>query len=432
MPMLPILIALVSAAPSAPHELYDYLNRKDSSYRFEVKDLAPGRRQIDLTSQTWQGIPWHHTVLLQSPTNPSSKGTAVLYITGDGPKAGDYRDIALIAGAAQLPIAMLFDIPNQPIWDLREDGLIAHTFTKYLETKDATWPLLFPMVKSALRAMDAVEEATKNTDNPITKFVITGGSKRGWTTWFVGASKDPRVLGIAPMVYDNLNVAAQMRHQIDNWGKYSEMIEEYTRRGLQARLDSKEGAALARIVDPFSYRSNIRVPTLIVNGANDPYWSADSTSLYWNDLRQPHWLLTVPNAGHTLGTGLQAIESIGAFARSAAGQFAMPKPKWKFDLGSSTANPDGRELTVQASSEAPPFRTLRVWAATSDTLDFRDANYVALGAIDVGELDPKAKTAPVVKVLLPKEKNAAVFAELRYKIAGREFSICTPTRVYKK
>ena len=63
------------------------------------------------------------------------------------------------------------------------------------------WLLRFPMVKSAVKAMDAITEFNdKEGFAPkIENWCITGASKRGWTTWMVGAV-DPRVNCLAPMV----------------------------------------------------------------------------------------------------------------------------------------------------------------------------------------------------------------------------------------
>ncbi len=109
--------------PRIPHELYDYLAKKDPSFSFGWKDEAKG--EIEMVSQTWQGHPWKHTIIMKQPPKLQTKGTAILYITGDGPFAGDYLDLALITAATGMPTAMLFDIPNQPIDGMKEDDLIS-------------------------------------------------------------------------------------------------------------------------------------------------------------------------------------------------------------------------------------------------------------------------------------------------------------------
>src|SRR5262249_47337842 len=130
-------------------------------------------------------------------------------------------------------------------------------------------------------------------------FVVTGASKRGWTTWLT-AAVDPRVRGIAPMVFDNLNFDAQMPHQLKLWGKYSEQIEDYSRRGLQAQMSSERGKQLTRMVDPWFYRDRLTMPKLLINGSNDRYWATDASTLYWDDLKGDNRLLVMPNAGHAL------------------------------------------------------------------------------------------------------------------------------------
>src|SRR5262249_16831414 len=128
------------------------------------------------------------------------------------------------------PIAFLYGIPKQPLFGGKsEDALIAETFVRYLETKDGSWPLLFPMVKSLIRAMDALQAFAKEEWKfEVRDFVVTGASKRGWTTWLTAATGDKRVKAIAPLVIDTLNMPAQMENQLKAFGKPSEMIKDYT------------------------------------------------------------------------------------------------------------------------------------------------------------------------------------------------------------
>ena len=430
--LLGAMIAL--AISSAPTELYDYLARPAPEFHVELKTMVVVRddhgessrtlsRHFEMRSHTWQGRVMRHGVSLVEPPTVEHKGVALLVVTGDAAMR-DISEAQDLAKSSGMPVAMVFDVPNQPIFDLREDALIAHTFAKFLETDDATWPLLFPMVRGALHAMDAVEQVTAGEANPIKRFVATGASKRGWTTWFLGAARDPRVIGIAPLVYDNLDIPAQMKHQVEMFGEFSERIADY--RDLQAMLETPKGRRLASIVDPFSYRSEITAPTLILNGANDPYWPVDALSLYWDRLPMPKWARILPNNGHTFTDKEAEIEVLGMFARSCAGEFAMPRLEWTL-----TPAEDGRSVDARLKGEGVGFARFAVWMASSKTLDFRESKWSEVAVTSV--TPPSAKSgpfAPAIRCLLP-EGNVAVMAQVTFRIGGRELTLSLPVKVIR-
>ena len=79
------------------------------------------------------------------------------------------------------------------------------------------------------------------------------------------------------------------------------------------------------MMDPYTYRSVLRLPKLIVNGTNDRYWVVDALKFYWNDLEGPKYIRQIPNAGHGLGGGKKdALRTIAAFFRHAAAGQPLP------------------------------------------------------------------------------------------------------------
>src|SRR5437763_15172189 len=105
----------------------------------------------------------------------------ILCSTGDGDGKSRIEMLKTLAERAGAVAAVVTKVPNQPLYNgKKEDALIAYTFDQYTKTGDETWPLLFPMVKSAARAMDAMQEFAQKTSNQkIEGFVVAGASKRG-------------------------------------------------------------------------------------------------------------------------------------------------------------------------------------------------------------------------------------------------------------
>ena len=66
-------------------------------------------------------------------------------------------------------------------------------------------------------------------------FIVTGASKRGWTTWTT-AAVDPPVAGIAPMVIDLLNVFPSYQHHYRVYGFWAPAVKDYYDAGLMDEL----------------------------------------------------------------------------------------------------------------------------------------------------------------------------------------------------
>jgi len=369
--------------------LADYVAREDPAYGWKVRrrgTLGTGRyAELTLTSQRWHDIEWKHQLFVYRPGEVRDATRAIMLIGGGAWKTelaepitsddgGLPKEAVLLTALADklgTPVAVLLQVPFQPIFEdkLYEDAAIAYTFQQFLSTGDVTWPLLFPMVKSAVRAMDCIGEfATQEWSLTPAKFTLTGASKRGWTTWLTSAV-DPRVVCLAPMVIDMLNLPEHVRLQMTSWGKMSEQIHDYTERGIHLMMLTPQGRQLVGMVDPFAYRDRVRQPKFIILGTNDRYWPLDSLKLYWHDLSEAKHVLYVPNNGHGLRDFARVVGLIAAAHREAAGELQIPKLTWEFkDVDG------GAELAVR--SDRAPIR-FQIWTAAAPTRDFRDALWTA-------------------------------------------------------
>jgi PhoPQ-activated pathogenicity-related protein len=269
------------------------------------------------------------------------------------------------------------------------------------------------MTKSAVRAMDAVQALAKERfSQDVKKFVVTGASKRGWTTWLAGAV-DGRVIGIAPMVIDMLNLPEQMPLQLRSFGAYSEQIADYTRLGLQEKLKEPVGETLLDLVDPWRHRSKMTMPKLIVLGTNDRYWPVDAVKVYFDGLPGEKHIHYVPNAGHGLGPG--AVEAVTAFyAAVIAGE---PRPSFTWKLRT-----EGGRAVLAVAAKDPPEKA-ELWTASSPTRDFREAKWTSA---------PMEKAAGGFEGALaaPADGFAALFGRLTYRGSlGGPYTLATNVEV---
>jgi PhoPQ-activated pathogenicity-related protein len=195
--------------------LDNYVAKPDSSYAWNLAEtIQTGNlttHVIRLTSQRWRTEQevdrplWEHWLVVTVPAKITTD--RVFLMIGGGshtspqPKGPDAITGAIAASTGGV-VAELKNIPNQPLifhndgTPRVEDDLIGYSWAQFLETGDPTWLPRLPMVKSVVRAMDCITEFSASEaggKRKVNKFIVGGGSKRGWTTWMAGAATpDPR------------------------------------------------------------------------------------------------------------------------------------------------------------------------------------------------------------------------------------------------
>jgi PhoPQ-activated pathogenicity-related protein len=431
-----VVIALIacggisSLATPGWADLEQFIRKPEPSFgwkqngKFSDRSSADRIYDLNFVSQTWQGNNWQHQLQVYQPQGVAPAAMMLLWVTGGSATPAQIALGMELARKSKAPVAFLYHIPNQPLLEgqLREDDLIAETFVRYLTTKDENWPLLFPMAKSVVKAMDVLQAFGKQEwAEPMTKFIVAGASKRGWTTW-LAAAIDQRIGAIAPIVIDTLNMREQLPRQLKAFGAYSARLQPYTSRGLVPIPESPEGQRLLSMIDPWAYRNRLTLPKLIVNGTNDFYWATDALNLYWSELPDKKWVIYVPNAGHDLKRQdrpaphqmTNLIQGLAAFSRHQISGRPMPDVSWRHEDRNAKLR-----LTITAN---PKPLGARLWVAQTSSKDFRAAQWTEQAAI-VSDGTIIGEVAP------PETGHLAFYGELDYEIDGLKYQLSTQIRM---
>lgn len=412
--------SLSAAAEEFPRAFFSYLEARRGSASWELgvpREIGGVKVQaVTLRSQVWKDVPWEHRLFLYLPSEPEVRDTVVLFITGSYELGLELYGVR-VTKALGMPLGILFDVPVQPLFGFREDDLIAYTFRRYLEEGDPEWPLLFPMARAAVAAMEAIRALAPDfIGEGKVKFVLAGGSKRGWTTYLAAVAEPGLVAGIIPMVFDVLNIQVQIAHQRRFWGDLSHKLAPYVDRGIWDNSGDPRLVELLWMVDPYTYRYRLTMPKLIMLGTNDAYWPVTALHLYLEGLPEPKRVLYIPNAGHFLLGSDWAIEGLVSFARAVALGIEIPEVSSKLEV-----LPEGVALSVAVS--APPTEA-ELWVAESDKRDFRDVTWTGK---PLAQVDPGVFRA---EILRPEGGWIAFVAAFSFRTAAGNLRFTTPVWVY--
>ena len=177
------------------------------------------------------------------------------------------------------------------------------------------------MYSASLRAMDTITQLAKQKlpqlGTSLDYYIVSGASKRGWTTWDVGAVDPKRVAAIAPVVLDAINFVTVEHHEYRSYGGWSYALQDYVDMNITERFDDPNMVHLQENVDPFWYKDRLTMPKLVVNAGMDEFQQPDDNYYWWDQMPEPKRLMMIPNAEHSLISGvLEAVPAVGAWGRA--------------------------------------------------------------------------------------------------------------------
>lgn len=468
--------------------LYEYsLKATYNLYAQEVSAYI-----LDMTSGVWRNpndvaeTVWRHELAVIEPYNVR-ESTAMLVVSGGNIGSSiDNEEVAILAElarASQSVVALLANVPNQPLnfTDERrsrsEDAIIAYSYDKYINsfeagTPEPNWPVLLPMTRAAVRAMDSVQAFMASKPGRvrnINNFVVAGASKRGWTTWLTAVAETmqaevtgdtSRVSAIVPMVIDVLNMPAQIEHHYKAYQGYpfndplngivkgySRALRDYVNMEIFSRFDTGGGKSLLKIVDPYTYRSILTMPKLIANSTGDQFFLPDSSKFYFNNLVGKNYLHYAANTDHSLTSSLMVdmdtLETILAFYRAhvrnmadgGANPVAIPTYNWQ-NLSDRTAVVNGQLVTYArtkvTADTMPREGIIKLWTAyAGNQRDFRLES--SEPPLWVSEDIPynEAEGGWIIEAEIPRIGWRGFYGQLRFEgtAPGADFLFTTPVRV---
>lgn len=258
-----------------------------------------------------------------------------------------------------------------------EDGVIAWAWREFHEEKPTNfeWLPRVPMAKAAFQSMRAAQEFINDKLQvaSVDGWIVTGASKRGWTTWMVGVtqcSSCVNIVGIVPQVPIEPNLYEGLHIMWQSYGGWTFEFNDYTEAGIMQWIDDEVFGQLWNFLDPLKYKDRLeKMPKYIILSSDDQFMLFDWTTKYFDELKTlgESKLLIAPNSDHSLRTVLpDVISAASAFSRSiASGNTEQQRPQFDYSWDgysktiTITVPEDGPQPTSVSLRHAETFSSLR-------------------------------------------------------------------------
>ena len=379
-----ITIIITSCNNEIENPLKEYVYETQDEYSYEVVDSIIEDNwtgyHIKMISGKWLNeklvdeVEWWHYVDIIIPKDVEFD-KSLIFIDGGTKYEEFFRlDSTSISYAIESKsvIANVSNIPFQPIdfldseqKDFYEDDLIAFSWNRFLKSgakiSDAEWLPRLPMTRAVVRAMDLVQDISKKNKVNVNEFVVSGASKRGWTVWTTAAI-DKRVIAIAPMVIDMLNLNKSFENHYRSYGEYSIAVQDYVNYNIPDWMITKEFETLMKYVEPYYFKEKLTMPKLLINAGSDEFFSTDSWRFYFNELPGDKYLQYMPNVNHSLN-GRYLNENLFSFYTRILDDQNLPNIVWDIKNDSLNtrvvSNQDYKVSIWEANNEET--RDFRLW-----------------------------------------------------------------------
>lgn len=283
-------------------------------------------KKYNMTSQSWspggqvQPAQWQHNVNIYIPNNVIKSHHALIVANNSSrPSSGvanaaqsheiSQAMLVSIARATKTIVISVTDIPNQPLvydGDSRpqsEDYSVAHSWSLFMNNPAlrSQASIHIPMAAAVSQAIRMAKDELK--EQGITRFIVTGASKRGWSSWLTFIS-DPDVDAVVPFVIDLLDTRDALTHMYRSYGgNWPIAFYPYYKQGIDQTINTPGFQALMKIEDPMQYLAAGQLTQLnkakyIINASGDDFYAADNARFYYDALPGEKSLRVVPNTGH--------------------------------------------------------------------------------------------------------------------------------------
>jgi len=202
-----------------------------------------------------------------------------------------------------------------------------------------------------------------------------GASKRGATTWLTSAS-DSRVVAAIPIVFDLLNMHANLKHFYRAYGGWSFALEPYYALNLTLRIDEPVTLKMFEDQDPMVLgKDSLTMPKYMIRTTGDEFFMNDDTAFYTNDdgtggqffLPGETHMQSMPNCEHSCAEcEWDVVQSVTAFILSVVDPQSPPRPTFDWSIANGTG-----VIKAWMTGSVKPTKAL-VWHSTTIQSDRRD------------------------------------------------------------